>query len=40
MSANNGGWQWASGSGTDAQPYLEFLILIHNHLNLIVNVNI
>jgi len=21
MSANNGGWQWASGSGTDAQPY-------------------
>jgi len=21
MSANNGGWQWASGGGTDAQPY-------------------
>lgn len=21
ISANNGGWQWASGSGTDAQPY-------------------
>ena len=21
MSANNGGWQWAAGSGTDAQPY-------------------
>ncbi len=21
LSANNGGWQWASGSGTDAQPY-------------------
>lgn len=21
VSANNGGWQWASGSGTDAQPY-------------------
>jgi deoxyribodipyrimidine photo-lyase len=21
LSANNGGWQWASGSGTDAAPY-------------------
>lgn len=21
ISANNGGWQWASGSGTDSQPY-------------------
>tara|TARA_B100000575_G_C23143630_1_gene666693 strand:- start:17822 stop:19207 length:1386 start_codon:yes stop_codon:yes gene_type:complete len=21
MSANNGGWQWAAGTGTDAQPY-------------------
>ena len=21
MSANNGGWQWASGTGTDSQPY-------------------
>ena len=21
VSANNGGWQWASGTGTDAQPY-------------------
>ena len=21
ISANNGGWQWASGTGTDAQPY-------------------
>lgn len=21
LSANNGGWQWSSGSGTDAQPY-------------------
>jgi len=21
ISANNGGWQWASGGGTDAQPY-------------------
>lgn len=21
ISANNGGWQWSSGSGTDAQPY-------------------
>jgi deoxyribodipyrimidine photo-lyase len=21
ISANNGGWQWASGSGADAQPY-------------------
>ena len=21
ISANNGGWQWAAGSGTDAQPY-------------------
>jgi len=21
MSANNGGWQWVAGSGTDAQPY-------------------
>ena len=21
ISANNGGWQWCSGSGTDAQPY-------------------
>jgi deoxyribodipyrimidine photo-lyase len=20
-SANNGGWQWAAGTGTDAQPY-------------------
>ena len=21
LSANNGGWQWAAGSGTDAAPY-------------------
>ena len=21
MSANNGGWQWAAGTGTDSQPY-------------------
>ena len=21
MAANNGGWQWAAGSGTDAAPY-------------------
>ena len=21
ISANNGGWQWSSGSGTDSQPY-------------------
>ena len=21
ISANNGGWQWAAGTGTDAQPY-------------------
>ncbi len=21
LSANNGGWQWAAGTGTDAQPY-------------------
>jgi deoxyribodipyrimidine photo-lyase len=21
LSSNNGGWQWAAGSGTDAQPY-------------------
>ena len=21
ISANNGGWQWSAGSGTDAQPY-------------------
>ena len=21
ISANNGGWQWSSGGGTDAQPY-------------------
>ncbi|MCL4162749.1 UNVERIFIED_CONTAM: hypothetical protein GTU68_011924 [Idotea baltica] len=21
LSSNNGGWQWASGSGTDAAPY-------------------
>jgi len=21
LAANNGGWQWAAGTGTDAQPY-------------------
>ncbi|MEQ8882932.1 MAG: FAD-binding domain-containing protein, partial [Cyclobacteriaceae bacterium] len=21
LSSNNGGWQWAAGTGTDAQPY-------------------
>jgi len=21
LSANNGGWQWAAGTGTDAAPY-------------------
>jgi deoxyribodipyrimidine photo-lyase len=21
IAANNGGWQWAAGTGTDAQPY-------------------
>lgn len=26
LSANNGGWQWAAGSGCDAAPYFEYLI--------------
>jgi deoxyribodipyrimidine photo-lyase len=25
LAANNGGWQWSAGSGTDAQPYFRIL---------------
>lgn len=27
LAANNGGWQWAASTGTDAAPYFRILIL-------------
>ena len=26
LAANNGGWQWAASTGTDAAPYFRILI--------------
>ena len=33
--ANNGGWQWSAGIGTDAAPIFGFLIRLYKVRNLI-----
>ena len=35
MASNNGNWQWSAGTGCDAAPYFEFLILQSKLKNLI-----